>query len=67
VTTYSLEVFRENGDAVLRVALLLPSLELAQQTADALVSFQNDPWIPARQGTFEADLAELYGMSRLSG
>jgi hypothetical protein len=65
-TTYSLEVFTERGDPLFRFALLLPSLQLAQETADTVVSSQSEPWIPARRGTFEADIAELKGMSRLS-
>jgi hypothetical protein len=51
---------------LLPFAVLLPSLEIAQQTADAVVNAQNEPWVPARWGTFDADVAELQAMSQLS-
>jgi hypothetical protein len=43
--TYSLEVFTASGDRLLDFALLLPSLELAQETADYVVNAQGEPWI----------------------
>lgn len=64
--TYSLEIFAKTGRPVLRFALLLPSLEVAQRTADAVVTAQNEPWVPALGGTFEADVAELHEMNQLS-
>lgn len=44
-TTYSLEVFSAAGDRLLDFALLLPSLELAQETADYVVNAEGEPWI----------------------
>ena len=44
--TYSLEVFTASGDRLLDFTLLLPSLELAQETADYVVNAQGEPWIP---------------------
>ena len=44
-TTYSLEVFSASGDRLLDFALLLPSLELAQETADYVVNAQGEPWV----------------------
>ena len=43
--TYSLEVFTAAGDRLLDFALLLPSLELAQETADYIVNAQGEPWV----------------------
>lgn len=44
-TTYSLEVFTASGERLLDFALLLPSLELAQETADYVVNAQGEPWV----------------------
>ena len=65
-TTFSLELFTEEGDRLFPFAVLLPSLEIAQQTADAVVCARNEPWVPARWGTFDADVAELQAMNQLS-
>lgn len=58
-TTFSLEVFGRNGERLLDFTLLLPSLELAQETADFVVNAQGEPWVPVVRGTFQADLGEL--------
>jgi hypothetical protein len=44
-TTYSLEVFTPEGERLLDFALLMPSLDLAKETADFVVNGQGDPWI----------------------
>jgi hypothetical protein len=61
-----LEIFTMTGDSLLRLSLLMPTLESAQQTADAVVSAQSDPWVPVKRGTFEADVAELLAIDQLS-
>ena len=48
------------------MSLLLPTLESAQRTADQVVSAQSEPWLPVKGGTFEADVAELHAIERLS-
>lgn len=58
-TTYSLEVFTPDGERLLDFALLMPSLELAQETADFVVNAQGEPWVPVVRGTFRADVGEL--------
>lgn len=58
-TTYSLEVFTPEGARLLDFALLMPSLELAQETADYVVNAEGEPWVPVRRGTFSADVEEL--------
>ena len=49
-TTYSLEVFTASGERLLDFALLLPSLELAQETADYVVNAQGEPWVEVSAG-----------------
>ena len=44
-TTYSLEVFTPEGQRLLDFALLMPSLDLAKETADYVVNAQGDPWV----------------------
>lgn len=65
-STFLLEIFTMTGDSLLRLSLLMPTLESAQQTADAVVSAQSDPWVPVKRGTFEADVAELLAIDQLS-
>ena len=59
-TTYLLEVFTPSGERLLEFALLMPSLELAQETADFVVNGQGEPWVPVTRGTFTTDLSELH-------
>lgn len=42
--TFSLEVFTPGGDRLLDFALLMPSLDLAKETADYVVNAQGAPW-----------------------
>lgn len=58
-STFSLEVFTPQGDRLLDFGLLMPSLELAMETADFVVNAQGEPWVPIERGTFRADIAEL--------
>ena len=44
--TYSLEVFTPEGERLLDFALLMPSLDLAKETADFVVNAQGEPWVP---------------------
>jgi hypothetical protein len=44
-TTYSLEVFTPEGERLLDFALLMPSLDLAKETADFVVNAQGEPWV----------------------
>ena len=56
--TYSLEVFTTSGDRVLDFALLMPSLELAKETADFIVNSQGEPWVPISRESFKAQLRD---------
>lgn len=57
--TYSLEVFTPAGEPLLEFALLMPSLRLAQETADVVVNAEGEPWMPVSRGTFAVDMAEF--------
>ena len=50
-TTYSLEVFTPDGERLLDFALLMPSLDLAKETADFVVNAEGEPWVALQQGT----------------
>jgi hypothetical protein len=43
--TYSLEVFTPDGDRLLDFALLVPSLDLAKETADYVVNAEGKPLV----------------------
>jgi hypothetical protein len=43
--TFSLEVFTPEGDRLLDFALLMPSLDLAKETADYVVNDHGDAWV----------------------
>jgi hypothetical protein len=45
-STYSLEVFTPDGERLLDFALLMPSLDLAKETADFVVNAEGEPWVP---------------------
>ena len=44
-TTYSLEVFTPKGERLLDFALLMPTLDLAKETADFVVNAPGEPWV----------------------
>jgi hypothetical protein len=44
-TTYALEVFTPEGERLLDFALLVPTLDLAKETADFVVNAQGEPWV----------------------
>ena len=44
-TTYALEVFTPDGERLLDFALLVPTLDLAKETADFVVNAQGEPWV----------------------
>jgi hypothetical protein len=50
-TTYSLEVFTPEGERLLDFALLMPSLDLAKETADYVVNAQGEPWVTTQAET----------------
>jgi hypothetical protein len=50
-TAYSLEVFTPEGERLLDFALLVPTLDLAKETADFVVNAQGDPWVVVPSGS----------------
>jgi hypothetical protein len=57
--TFSLEVFTTSGDRMLDFALLMPSLELAKETADFIINSQGEPWVPMSRESSNARIEEL--------
>jgi hypothetical protein len=57
--TFSLEVFTPSGERLLEFDLLMPSLELAKETADFIVNAQGGPWVPIARESWTTEIAEL--------